>query len=66
MLVVWYLEICTKLGHLLNNKLCVLQRNPEIAHMFNNPELMRQTMEYARNPAMLQEMMRNQDRYESI
>lgn len=40
----------------------LMDRNPEIAHMLNNPELMRQTMEYARNPAMLQEMMRNQDR----
>lgn len=28
----------------------------------NNPELLRQTMEIARNPAMLQELMRSQDR----
>ena len=41
---------------------CSLQRNPEIAHMLNNPELLRQTMELARNPAMMQEMMRTQDR----
>jgi len=42
---------------------CVFfQHNPEITHMLNNPQLMRQTMELARNPAMLQEMMRNQDR----
>jgi len=40
----------------------LMERNPEITHMLNNPELMRQTMEMARNPAMLQEMMRNQDR----
>nr|CAB3267468.1 ubiquilin-1 [Phallusia mammillata] len=40
----------------------LMERNPEITHMLNNPELMRQTMELARNPAMFQEMMRNQDR----
>ena len=40
----------------------LMDRNPEITHMLNNPELMRQTMELARNPAMLQELMRNQDR----
>lgn len=40
----------------------LMDRNPEVGHMLNNPELMRQAMEYTRNPAMLQEMMRNQDR----
>ena len=30
--------------------------------MLNNPEILRQTMEIARNPAMRQELMRNQDR----
>uniref|UniRef100_H2YR75 Ubiquilin n=1 Tax=Ciona savignyi TaxID=51511 RepID=H2YR75_CIOSA len=40
----------------------LMERNPEITHMLNNPQLMRQTMDLARNPAMLQEMMRNQDR----
>ncbi|CAG5122121.1 unnamed protein product [Candidula unifasciata] len=40
----------------------LMERNPEITHMLNNPELMRQTMELARNPAMLQELMRSQDR----
>lgn len=40
----------------------LMDRNPEISHVLNNPELMRQAMEYTRNPAMLQEMMRNQDR----
>ncbi|KAH3814994.1 hypothetical protein DPMN_143513 [Dreissena polymorpha] len=40
----------------------VMERNPEITHMLNNPELMRQTLELARNPAMLQELMRSQDR----
>jgi len=30
--------------------------------MLNNPEMLRQTMEMARNPSMLQELMRTQDR----
>ncbi|KAI1301779.1 Ubiquilin-1 [Halotydeus destructor] len=40
----------------------LMERNPEITHMLNNPELLRQTMEMVRNPSMLQEMMRQQDR----
>ncbi|NXX36875.1 UBQL1 protein, partial [Nicator chloris] len=40
----------------------LVQRNPEISHMLNNPDIMRQTLELARNPAMMQEIMRNQDR----
>ncbi|RUS92132.1 hypothetical protein EGW08_000156 [Elysia chlorotica] len=40
----------------------LMERNPEITHMLNNPEVMRQTMELARNPAMMQELMRSQDR----
>ncbi|XP_061872895.1 ubiquilin-1-like isoform X2 [Colius striatus] len=40
----------------------LIQRNPEIGHMLNNPDIMRQTLELARNPAMMQEIMRNQDR----
>lgn len=40
----------------------LMDRNPEINHMLNNPDILRQTMEIARNPAMLQELMRNQDR----
>merc|ERR1712212_740052 len=40
----------------------LMDRNPEIGHMLNNPDILRQTMEVARNPAMLQELMRNQDR----
>merc|ERR1719229_2021832 len=40
----------------------LMERNPEINHMLNNPEILRQTMELARNPAMMQELMRNQDR----
>ncbi|XP_076638880.1 ubiquilin [Colletes latitarsis] len=40
----------------------LMQRNPEISHMLNNPELLRQTMELARSPSMLQELMRSHDR----
>lgn len=40
----------------------LMERNPEISHMLNNPELLRQTMDMVRNPAMLQELMRTQDR----
>uniref|UniRef100_A0A8D8V963 Ubiquilin n=1 Tax=Cacopsylla melanoneura TaxID=428564 RepID=A0A8D8V963_9HEMI len=40
----------------------LIERNPEINHMLSNPELLRQTMEMARNPSMLQELMRTQDR----
>lgn len=39
-----------------------MERNPEINHMLNNPDILRQTMEIARNPNMMQELMRNQDR----
>lgn len=40
----------------------LMERNPEINHMLNNPELLRQTMELARNPSMLHELMRTHDR----
>lgn len=40
----------------------LIERNPEIQHMLNNPSLMRETMELARNPAALQEVMRHHDR----
>ncbi|KAM7085519.1 ubiquilin-3 [Molossus nigricans] len=40
----------------------LMQQNPEIGHILNNPEIMRQTTEFLRNPAMMQEMMRSQDR----
>lgn len=40
----------------------LIQQNPEIGHILNNPEIMRQTMEFLRNPSMMQEMMRSQDR----
>lgn len=40
----------------------IIERNPEFGHVLNNPEVLRQTMQMARNPAAFQEMMRNQDR----
>ncbi|KAJ8285424.1 hypothetical protein GJAV_G00026650 [Gymnothorax javanicus] len=40
----------------------ILQRSPEIGLLLDNPNIMRRTLEMARNPAMIQEMMRNQDR----
>nr|XP_020823366.1 uncharacterized protein LOC110195050 [Phascolarctos cinereus] len=40
----------------------LIQHNPEIGHILNNPEIIRQTLELLRNPAMMQEMMRSQDR----
>jgi ubiquilin len=40
----------------------LLERNPEISHMLNNPELLRQTMELARNPSVYQELLRSNDR----
>ncbi|KAM5247564.1 ubiquilin-3 [Ctenodactylus gundi] len=40
----------------------LIQHNPEVGHILNNPEIMRQTVEFLRNPAAMQEMMRSQDR----
>lgn len=40
----------------------LLERNPEIGHVLNNPELLRETMELALNPTAMQEMIRNNDR----
>ncbi|XP_074601099.1 ubiquilin isoform X2 [Brevipalpus obovatus] len=40
----------------------LMERNPEISHMLNNPEVIRQAMETIRNPAAFQELMRTQDR----
>lgn len=39
-----------------------MERHPELNHMLNNPDLLRQTMELARSPAMFQELMRSHDR----
>ena len=43
--------------------LCLFfQRNPELNQMLSNPEVIRQSMEIASNPSLLQEMMRSYDR----
>jgi len=39
----------------------VMDSNPQLTHLLNDPALMRQTMEMARNPEAMQQMMRNQD-----
>lgn len=40
----------------------IMDRNPELAHVLNDPATLRQTMEAARNPELMREMMRNTDR----
>ncbi|KAM2219007.1 hypothetical protein TB2_017851 [Malus domestica] len=40
----------------------VIDRNPELAHVLNDPSTLRQTLEAARNPELMREMMRNTDR----
>lgn len=40
----------------------LLEANPQLNHALNDPELLRQQMEAMRNPAVMQEMLRNQDR----
>ncbi|KAF1768428.1 hypothetical protein GCK72_000240 [Caenorhabditis remanei] len=39
----------------------MIERNPELGHIINDPNMMRQTMEMMRNPNMMNEMMRNHD-----
>uniref|UniRef100_A0AC34FGE2 Ubiquilin n=1 Tax=Panagrolaimus sp. ES5 TaxID=591445 RepID=A0AC34FGE2_9BILA len=39
----------------------LIRQNPEIGHLLNDPEIIRQTMEMIRNPNMFNEMMRNHD-----
>uniref|UniRef100_A0A7S2S5R3 Ubiquilin n=1 Tax=Mucochytrium quahogii TaxID=96639 RepID=A0A7S2S5R3_9STRA len=40
----------------------LMEQNPQLTHVLNDPELLRQMMSAARNPNVMQEMMRNQDR----
>ncbi|XP_021774447.1 ubiquitin domain-containing protein DSK2b-like [Chenopodium quinoa] len=40
----------------------IIDRNPELAHILNDPSILRQTLETARNPELMREMMRNTDR----
>jgi hypothetical protein len=39
----------------------VLQANPQLTHVLNDPSVMRQTLEMMRSPAAMREAMRNQD-----
>ncbi|GIY46433.1 hypothetical protein CDAR_585921 [Caerostris darwini] len=36
-----------------------LEKKPELSDILSNPEVLRNTMEYARNPSMLQELIQN-------
>ncbi|XP_021906048.1 ubiquitin domain-containing protein DSK2a-like isoform X2 [Carica papaya] len=40
----------------------IIDRNPELAPILNDPSTLRQTLEAARNPELMREMMRNTDR----
>ncbi|XP_044489146.1 ubiquitin domain-containing protein DSK2a-like isoform X2 [Mangifera indica] len=40
----------------------IVDRNPELAHVLNDPGILQQTLEAARNPELMREMMRNTDR----
>lgn len=40
----------------------IIDRNPELGHILNDPSILRQTLETARNPELMREMMRNTDR----
>ncbi|KAK9764818.1 hypothetical protein K7432_007379 [Basidiobolus ranarum] len=40
----------------------MVERNPEIGHIINDPNFLQQTMDLARNPELMREMMRNNDR----
>jgi len=40
----------------------MIERNPQLGQVLNDPELLRTTLQAARNPAIMNEMLRNQDR----
>ncbi|XP_010918242.1 ubiquitin domain-containing protein DSK2b isoform X2 [Elaeis guineensis] len=40
----------------------IIDRNPDLAHILNDPSTLRQTLEAARNPELMREIMRNTDR----
>ncbi|CAN8257823.1 unnamed protein product [Cochlearia groenlandica] len=40
----------------------LIDRNPELGHVLNDPSILRQTLEAARNPELMREMQRNTDR----
>eukprot|EP00803_Ostreobium_quekettii_P002570 evm.model.scf_1213.6 EVM.evm.TU.scf_1213.6 scf_1213:34076-41018(-) len=40
----------------------IIDRNPELAHVLNNPEVLREYLQLASNPNLMQEHIRNADR----
>ncbi len=38
-----------------------METNPELAHMLNDPAMLRQSMQLAANPALMQQQMRQND-----
>ncbi|GMI74423.1 hypothetical protein like AT2G17200 [Hibiscus trionum] len=40
----------------------IIDRNPELGHILNDPSILRQTLEAERNPELMREMLRNTDR----
>merc|ERR1719183_2340910 len=40
----------------------LMEQRPEIARMLEDPETIRQSMQMMRNPSLMREMQRNQDR----
>ncbi|KAB2045960.1 hypothetical protein ES319_D01G199800v1 [Gossypium barbadense] len=40
----------------------IIDQNPELGHILNDPSILQQTLEAARNPELMREMMRNTDR----
>jgi len=39
----------------------IIDHNPDLAHIFNDPKTLQQTLDAARNPEQMREMMRNID-----
>eukprot|EP00249_Psilotum_nudum_P017664 c26431_g2_i1 orf=378-2036(+) len=40
----------------------IIDRNPDLGHILNDPSTLQQTLDAARNPELMREMMRNTDR----
>ena len=40
----------------------VMEANPELAHLLNDPQVLRQSIATSRNPQLMREMQRNTDR----
>lgn len=54
----------TKGAHLTKPSplLQLMNNNPEMAHILNNPQLLRESLALATNPALMREQMRHSDR----